>query len=42
MKKRGLKLHKAVDAVLTYCILIAVCAIFLFPILWLEIGRAHF
>ena len=38
MKKRGLKLHKAVDAVLTYCILIAVCAIFLFPILWLVLA----
>lgn len=38
MKKRGLKLHKAVDAVVTYCILIAVCAIFLFPILWLVLA----
>ncbi|MCI8412922.1 MAG: sugar ABC transporter permease [Clostridia bacterium] len=37
-KKGGLLVRKAVDATLTYAILIVVCAIFLFPILWLVLA----
>jgi len=35
MKKNKMSKSKKIDAVITYTILIAVCFVFFFPVLWL-------